>query len=160
MEFKNTIWTHYEKFDDWEDENGKPMSYEAAEELHNEYLEDERMNLDVSAGGQIVCLASLGLWDGRRDAHKILGSKASYILEPQMDGMSYCSWGSDGKDIVGEEAHHDGTNYYTYRVLKGDTYGEQMENCDKLFSKTVTPQRIGRYTKSLLPVVAEVYGWK
>ena len=49
-------------------------AWEDACELNNEYLDDERRNLDVDVGEHIIVIASLGLWDGRRIAYKDLNS--------------------------------------------------------------------------------------
>lgn len=154
-----TIWNEdIGRIEDWEDENGEQMSYEDATELNYEYLEDERYNLDVPTDGEIICLADLGLWYGRRPAHKLMGHNVKNILYGQVDGMSECHWYSDGKDICCREAHHDGTNHYIYRIMKGKTHDEQVDNAEKLCSKPITPHRLGYYTKSLEPVVAKVYG--
>ena len=68
-------------------------------------------------------------------------------------------WYSDGKDICQNESHHDGTNHYVYRVLKGSTKEEQMANFEALLEGSDTPERREKYTSSLLPAVAAVYGW-
>lgn len=161
-----TIWKSDIDMSDWEeflndeypdaDENER---YEIAKEMNDEYLNDERFNLGVATDGEIVIIADLGCWDGRKNAGKLCGHKVSNILYSQVHGMSDQHWYGDGKNICCRESHHDGVNHYTYRIMKGKTHDEQVENADKLFSKKLTARRIGYYTKSLYPVVAEVYGW-
>lgn len=156
---KRIIWSEDINISDWEDENGNPMSYSEAEELNYTYLEDERLNLNKPAGGQIICIADIGLWNGRRKGYKLIGDDIDQILYPRMDCISSNTWYDNGKDICHDEHHHDGSNHYIYRIMKGDTYEKQCENADKLYSKPLTNQRIGIYTKSLRPLVAEIYGW-
>lgn len=43
-------------------------------EVVDGYLSDERMNLDKVVDGIIIAFADLGLWNGRRQGFKILGS--------------------------------------------------------------------------------------
>ncbi len=156
----NTIWNEQiENLDEWVDEDGNPMSYEEAEELNYMYLEDERMNLDIQTDGKIICIGDIGLWNGRRRGYKILNNNVSDILRGFMNGCSSCHWFSDGKDVRGTESHHDGNNSYIYRILKGDSEEEQEENAEKLFSGKLTAQRIGIFTKSIVPLVNAVYGW-
>ena len=42
-------------------------------ELNNNYLDDERMNLNIYTQGRIVCIADIGLWNGRRLGYKLYG---------------------------------------------------------------------------------------
>lgn len=157
---KHIIWTEdIGRIEDWEDDEGNPMSYEAASELNYEYLEDERYNLDIATDGEIICIGYIGLWNGRRSGYQLIGSNVKNILYSRMDCMSYNHWYDNGKDICQKEEHHDGTNHYVYRILKGKTHDDQVANAEKLFSKPLTRQRIGIFTKSLSPIVASVYGW-
>ena len=155
-----TIWNEsIGNLEDWIDEEGKPMTYEEAEELNYMYLDDERANLNIKLDGNIICIGDIGLWNGRRTGYQIMKNNISDILRGLMNGVSSCHWFSDGKDIRGTESHHDGKNSYLYRMLKGETVEEQRENAEKLFNGELTAKRIGYYTKSIAPFVNAVYGW-
>ena len=124
-------------------------------ELQNMYLEDERQNLNIKTDGRILIIADLGLWNGRRQGYKILGTKVSDILYDMAD---YIEWYGDGHNIKATAAHHDGTNYYEYRVIRED------RNIDNLFDaiyngENITRKKLNYYTKSLYSYVAKVYGW-
>lgn len=156
----NTIWnSDIGPIENWEDEDGNQMSYEDANELNEIYLNDERANLDIETNQMIICIGDIGLWNGRRSGYKLLGNNVKNILQPHMDCTSENHWYDDGKDICHDEAHHDGTCYYKYRLLKGATREEQEYNAEKLFSKPLTSQRVGKFTTSLRPLVSNVYGW-
>lgn len=159
-ESKRIIWSDdIGNIEDWEDEDGNPMTYEQAEELNNEYLEDERMNLDIPTENEIICIGDIGLWNGRRKGYQLIGHNVRNILQSRMNCLSYNEFYDDGKNICQCEAHHDGTNIYLYRILKGKNHDEQVANAEKLFSKPLTNQRIAAFTKSIRPLVAAVYGW-
>ena len=138
---KRIIWSNRDDDDD--------------QELLDMYLEDERANLNVNADGRIFIIADLGLWNGRKQGYKILGRKVSDILS---DDADYIEWYGDGHNIRATAAHHDGTNYYEYRVIRED------RNIDKLLDaiyngEEITRKKLNYYTKSLYSDVAKVYGW-
>lgn len=115
------------------------------------YLEDEHMNLNVETEGRIIAIADVGLWNGRRQGYKILGTNVNEIFLINED---YNEYYSDGHNIKATCIHHDGTNYIEYRVIRED------RNIDNLFDgNEITRKRLNYYTKSLLPYVRKVYGW-
>ena len=50
----------------------KSNSWAVACEQNDEYLEDEKANLNIEVGDEIIIIANLGLWDGKRMAYKEL----------------------------------------------------------------------------------------
>ena len=60
----------------------------------DQYLDDERMNLDKVTDGRVICFASLGLWDGRASGYRILGRNVNEIFRT---GEDFTKWYSDGK---------------------------------------------------------------
>lgn len=119
------------------------------------YLEDERMNLDISTDGRILVIADLGFWFGRRQGYKIINRNVSNIL---YDDADYVEWYSDGHNIKATAIHHDGTNYYEYREIREDRNIDNLLNAIYNGEK-ITRQKLNYYTKSLHPYVAKVYGW-
>lgn len=125
-------------------------------ELNNQYLYDERDNLYIPLSNNVIALADLGLWNGRKSGYKILGKNVNCIFDISEDENHYYA---DGRNIRAKCVHHDGTNYILFRKLKDGVGINQIENL--LFNNdySLTPQQISKYTESLRPYVAKVYGW-
>lgn len=138
------------------DPNDENAIWDYMIETNDEYLDDERMNLNKNTDGRILVIADLGLWNGRRQGYKIINGNIANILH---DGdANYIEWYGDGYNIKAIAHHHDGTNYYEYRVIRED------RNIDNLLNAIYNGEKISRkklnyYTKSLYPYVAEIYGW-
>jgi hypothetical protein len=112
--------------------------------------------LNIQLDNSILVIADLGLWNGRRQGYKIIQS--GNIQDILYSDCDYVEWYSDGYNIKAKMSHHDGTNYIEYREIRGNV------NIDNLTSKIynnmdVSRAEINRYTRSLLPYVAKVYGW-
>lgn len=124
------------------------------ESLSNQ-LDDERWNLNIKTDGYILAIADLGLWNGRKQAYKFLANNVSDILH---DDAEYVEWYGDGYNIKATASHHDGTNYYEYRVVRK---GRKIENLILAIynGEKITRKKLNYYTKSLYPYVAKVYGW-
>lgn len=131
------------------------MNDDEDQELLSIYLEDERANLNVNADGRILVIADLGLWNGRRQGYKILGRQVSDILS---DDADYVEWYGDGHNIKAIATHHDGTNYYEYRVIREDRNIDNL--LDAIYNgEEITRKKLNYYTKSLYGNVAKIYGW-
>lgn len=119
------------------------------------WLDDERVNLNIETDGRILVIADLGLWHGRVPGYKILDGNVSNILYENAD---YVEWYSDGHNIKGTAYHHDGTNYYEYRVIREDRNIQHL--LDAIYvGKKISRKTLNYYTKSLAPYVHSVYGW-
>jgi hypothetical protein len=119
------------------------------------YLEDERNNLNIITDGRILVIADLGLWNGRRQGYKVLGQRVSDILS---DDADYIEWYGDGHNIKATAIHHDGRNYYEYRVIREDRNINNLLNA--IYSgEQITRKKLNYYTKSLYKDVAKIYGW-
>lgn len=134
----------------------KNIIWNTDEEDSDIFYQDELANLDKSLRGRVLCIADLGLWDGRHSSYRIMGNNLNNCLKAFQG--DYCECYYDGKNIVATDAHHDGTNHYTFREIRED------KNIDNLLSKiyngTATSRDIGTYTRSLAPYVCDIYGWK
>ena len=130
--------------------------YELISEMNMEYLRDERCNLSEKIDGRILVIADLGLWDGRKQGYKILGNTISDILYDE-DG-EYLEWYGDGYNIKATVSHHDGTNFYEYRVIREDRNIENL--LDAIYNgEEINRKKLNYYTKSLYPYIAKIYGW-
>ena len=167
---KRIIWSNMNiNPDDWKEgykeiaeENGWDKDTDDENNLWNyiyeeldHYIDDERMNLDVTTDGRILVVADLGLWYGRRQGYRILDGNVKNILSADVD---YVEWYSDGYNIKATAAHHDGTNYYEYRVIREDRNIQNL--LDAIYNgEEITRKKLNYYTRSLEPYVRRVYGW-
>lgn len=161
---KRTIWQNINlEVEDWKDflEEYHPDvddEYEQMDlirEMNSEYLWDERANLNKKIDGRILVLGDIGRWNGRFNGYKILDDNISSILETDCD---YCEWYSDGYNIKFKGIHHDGKNYYTYRVIREDRNIDNLLD-DIYDGKEISRKKLNYYTKSLHSYIAEIYGW-
>lgn len=124
-------------------------------EVNNQDIHDLRTNLNITLSGEILVIASLGLWYGRRCGYRLLNSKN--LQDIFYTNAEEVKWFTDGKDLKAEEYHHDGTNYLMYReVKKGVNIYKLLESIYN--GETVSNKRLAYYTKSILPHINKVYG--
>jgi hypothetical protein len=133
------------------------------DEQYNSYLEDARINLDIQLNRPIIVIADLGLWDGRKPGYKMINS--GNIKDCLYTEGGYTAWYVDKLgDLRADAPHHDGTNYYLYRVFRDNISDTQIENFkNKIYSGKFTREDIVRYTKKLGDYIFQVYGkpnWK
>ena len=145
-------------------ENGKSWSVDdiTEEEVWEEIYSDiemsydaEKCNLNRELDGKVLCIASLGLWDGRKSGYRIMARNLNSILNVAQG--DYYKVYADRYNVRATDPHHDGTNYYEFRELRED------RNYDKLLNKLYNNEEVSRaeiyyYTKSLRPRIKEVYG--
>ena len=155
---KRVIWSNND-YDEW----AEAMADEITdEEITPEYygycrendLDDERANLNVEVDGYIVAFASLGLWDGRKQGAKLIGTNVKDILYTNDD---YATWFCDPHNVKAETIHHDGRNYILYRVADSKEKAERLVN--KIAYGDMSEEQFRRATSSLRPYIAQVYGW-
>ncbi len=123
--------------------NGFDFYDDYIEDIENEYpdaTEDEKWNIaydwnnldyeDLIAStdnsvvkNDIICLADLGLWNGRRFGYKFIDTLKD-VFESNYDPV----WYVDGDELKCDEYHHDGTNHFTYREVIDDNiyYVDEM----------------------------------
>ena len=166
-EEKHIIWINYDlDYDDWKDdlEADYPDLSEQERialmyEINGDYLDDERMNLNVQLSAPILVIGDLGLWNGRRMGYKEIASgKISDCLYSDTD---YATWYVDRLgDLRCDAIHHDGTNHYLYRTYKPGVRQSQIDHLkEKLYFGTATRADITRITRRLGDDIAKVYGF-
>lgn len=118
-------------------------------------FEDTLRDLNITVEENILAIADIGRWNGRRTGYKVLGSNITSIFSTDCEKVM---WYSDGHNIKSILAHHDGRNYVEYRIIKDPTNINNL--LKKLYNgEEVTRAMINHYTRSLAPYVHEVYGW-
>ena len=175
-EKRYTVWQNIEMdVDDWKDGYKEFMEineipfdednikdedvYEYMEETNEYYLDDERANLNIIVPNGILVIADLGLWDGRRCGYKEItsGNISDCLYDKDCD---YCDWYCDRYDFRFTGYHHDGSNHYVYRTWADNTTEQQRENfLEKLYYGKATHSDMLKYTRSIRPYIAWVYGW-
>lgn len=168
-----TIWKSYGMYDLKELENFEKdvkelLEEDAVENITEEKITDEvyfqidmnfgdeKLNLDKQLDGRILCIANMGLWNGRRTGYKILGNNLNEVLTCGIgcdEKEVYC----DGRNVLAKGYHHDGRNYVEFREIREDRNIENL--LTKLYNnEEVTRKEINYYTRSLRPYVKQIYG--
>ena len=164
---KHIIWSNYFlDYDDWkadleelypdlsEDERISLMY-----EINNDYLSDERINLNIQLDRPILVIGDLGLWNGRRSGYKEIES--GNIRDCLYADTDYSTWYVDKLgDLRCDAIHHDGTNHYLYRAYKDGVSESQIDLLkEKLYYGTATRADITIVTRRLGDDIAKVYGF-
>lgn len=159
---KHIIWTNDLDYNDWKYdlEADYPDLTESERislmyEINDEYLEDERANMNKELYRPIVMIGSIERWDGRRAGIKFLkGTNLNDCLSGTCG--DYIEWYVENHDIQCNDAHHDGTNHYIYRALRDITPDEFEEYA----AEHSFVEAIEKYTEPLGHYVAEIYGFE
>lgn len=139
--------------------NDEQALYEWMEETNYDYLSDERVNLNVQLSQPIIVIGDIGRWNGRVMGYKMIDS--GNIKDCLYSDTDMTEWYVDKYgDLRADAVHHDGTNYYLYRVFKDGVTDTQIENLqDKIYNGKATRADITRVTKRLGDDIAGVYGF-
>ena len=166
-EERHVIWSNYGlDYEDWRDdleaeypdlsENERiSLMYE----INGDYLDDERTNLNVQLSQPILIVGDLGLWNGRRMGYKEIPS--GNIRDCLYSDTDYSTWYVDRLgDLRCDAIHHDGRNFYLYRVYKDSASPSQIELLkEKLYRGIATRADITRVTRRLGDDIDKVYGF-
>ena len=165
---KNIIWSNLEiRLEDWQDYieevesnlGEKLDEYEKYEKIANlldEYFQDEAINLNIITDNNIIAIASLGLWNGRKKGYKLLSNNVNSILNGF--DCDYIEIYADKYNIKFKGIHHDGQNYIEFREIREGVNIDNLLN-DIYTGKTISRQKLNYYTKSIRHYVADAYGW-
>lgn len=153
-------------FEDWKDDLSEQYPDLSEEELmqkmyeiNADYLDDERMNLNVQLSQPILVVADIGRWNGRFNGYAEI--KSGKICDCLYSEMDMCEWYVDKYgDLRADAVHHDGINHYLYRVYKDTATDSQIENLKaKIYDGKATRADITRVTRRLGDDIAAVYGF-
>lgn len=80
---------------------------------------DELLNLNVETEGDIIAIASMGLWNGKCSGYKILDKnnlkEILYCGNKDFNHLYY-----DGFNVYKKASHHDSTNHIMFREVRPD----------------------------------------
>lgn len=141
------------------DPNNEEALYKWIVETNDEYLSDERENLNIQFVQPIIVIGDLGRWNGRVMGYKMIDS--GNIKDCLYSDTDYTEWYVDSYgDLRADAAHHDGTNHYLYRVFKEGVTDSQIERLqNKIYMGKATREDITRVTKRLGDEIGKIYGW-
>ena len=161
------IWSNHNlNFDDWKQDLQEQYPEKSDDELmnimyetNNNYLDDERMNLNISLSRGILIIADIGRWNGRFSGYKEIPS--GNIRDCLYSECDYTTWYMDHLgDLRCDAIHHDGTNHYLYRAYKDNATDSQIENLKaKIYNGTATRSDVTKITDRLGDEIGKVYGW-
>ena len=97
-----------------------------------------------------ICIADLGLWNGRRMGYKMLSNNLGSCLFVGRD-CDYVEFYIDGRNnLRSNQVHHDGTNRLLFRELKSNISDATLQKfLDKIYNGTVTTKDITRCTSAV-----------
>ena len=166
-EDRHVIWSNYDlDYEDWRDdlEAEYPDLTEDQRialmyEINGDYLDDERVNLNIQLSQPILVIGDLGLWYGRRSGYKEIES--GNIRDCLYADTDYSTWYVDKLgDLRCDAIHHDGTDHYLYRAYKDGVRESQIDLLkDKLYRGIATRADVTRITRRLGDDIARVYGF-
>lgn len=162
---KIIIWSDRNlNIDDWRDDLKSTYEdfsddelYDIMHKINSDYLQDERQNLNIDIGREIICIANLGLWYGRKSAYKMIGTNIAQCLYSECDSTEW--FVNENNDLQCIADHHDGTNYYTYRAFKVNvTEKQKYKLLVKIYNNVDFSEELKRYTMSIGKYIRKVYG--
>lgn len=136
-----------------EDPAYNPTEVELSEEF-DEYVtatyESLEYDLNIDLPNCILQIADLGLWYGRKKCYGLRGDRLKNVLKAFK--YDYCKLYCDRYNLKGRDIHHDGTNHYTFRVLRKDIDPDKF--MDRLkYGGGYSESTMKKYTRSLKPYV-------
>lgn len=153
-EVKNTL------AKEWNEEPESIDNDDVWDRIYNEIdwtFDDEFNNLDIKTENDIIAIANMGLWYGKRTGYKLL-SRRNLNEIMCCGGEDYNHLYYDGFNVYKEAIHHDGTNYIMFREVRPDVNIEKL--CDIIYNNEVINRAtLNRYTRSLRRYVKRIYGW-
>ena len=161
-----TIWQNYDfdiESDEWKEyfeEMEIEPSYEAATDKNLEDLEIVKDDLNIQLKNSIIEYGTVERWDGTIGGYNVIESGNIKDILTFHEDCDYAEWYADDNNICCRQSHHDGSNSYTYRQIVDGMDMDEFE--DKVYTESgrVNIYALLKYTKSILPEVAKVYGWE
>ncbi len=168
-EQKHLIWSNFDlDYEDWRADLEEQYPELSEEErialmydINDDYLDDERANLNIQLSQPILIIADMGLWYGRRMGYREIESGNIRDCLCSDRDIDYATWYVDRLgDLRCSAVHHDGTNRLLYRTYKDGVRESQIDLLkEKLYYGKATRADITRVTRRLGDEIGKVYGW-
>lgn len=133
-------------------------------DINNDYLEDEKGNLDCPVSGEILCIGERNLWNGTVfEVSRVQGDNLTDCLNSRTRGADDVEFyvEKDTLELKQNDYHHDGTNHFTYREVKAGVTEEQLDEFfKKCYTDKVTQADIDKITEPMGKYVQKVYGFE
>lgn len=132
----------------WSDYLASYRDYERLDEIRDE--------LNFELPREILIYADLGLWNGRRTGYREIESGVlSQCFYSDYEPTWYVDKDNDLRCI---DIHHDGTNYYLYRMYKeGISEEEKDELLENIYRGVATEEDIMELTEPIGPYINKIY---
>lgn len=145
-------------------EDLKEFYPDASDELLDElasdlYFDNRRLLMNTFADTifptDVICIADLGLWNGRHQAYRVYDAPTLDELFMSGRDIEEAEWYIDEyNDLRCNAYHHDGENHYVYRQIKAEIGDKARENLySKILSNTLTRKDINHYTLPIGQIV-------
>ena len=163
---KHTIWSNLNlDINDWgelRDEHPGYTENDLIKEMYrinNDYLDDERCNLNIKCRTDIIVFGDIGRWNGRVSGYRLI--KSGNIADCLYTDCDMVEWYVDENgEFCSTQIHHDGTNYLYYRKFKNNLSSDEKEDfLDRFYEGKTTQEDIDHVTDKLGKMIAKVYGW-
>lgn len=135
--------------------------YAVAEQANADMFDDECANLNIDLPRPILVFGQLGLWDGVHVGYSVIESGNVADCLRRHFNCDYLTWYIDEEnDLCMDGCHHDGRNYYTFRMFKEDTDEDEAEELfEKILDGKAEYADIAELTDPIGPYIAKIYGW-
>lgn len=145
-------------------EDLKEFYPDASDELLDElasdlYFDNRRLLMNTFADtifpNDVICIADLGLWNGRHQAYRVYDAPTLDELFMSGRDIEEAEWYTDEyNDLRCDAYHHDGENNLLYRQIKSEIGDKARENLySKILSNTLTRKDINHYTLPIGQIV-------
>lgn len=133
--------------------------WEFIHEMERLEWEDLYTELDITIDENIIAIANIGRWNGRKSGYKKLSNNLKDILTVWSE-CDYIKIYTEKGNIKGIGAHHDGTNYITFKKWKkGITENAKGKVLNAIYSNAQNKETlITRYTRSIYSDIKKIYG--
>lgn len=172
---KHIIWSDMDIINDESLEYAKETLLDCYEEeeitdamLHSFLYDDngDMFDCEVSnlsyAGetdGEIIAIAEMGLWNGRKLGYKLLDSRKVSDCLTKITHYDFNEFYVDEHgELRSTHVHHDGTNHVLYRSLKPELTYEQVDGFTSMLYEGKEVD-IDKYTDKVGTIVSKFYGW-
>ena len=160
---KNVIWSSDFEVSDFKeyleeeypDLDTDEEKYQIASDMNREYLNDERMNLDIQLDRPIIAIADIGLWNRRTHGYKVFDS--CNIKDVLYSNYDDTEWFTDRYNLCGTVRDHDGETHIIYRQLRPER--SLYRFLERILRGNFTTKMLNYYTETLVHRVNDVYGW-